>query len=113
MTTNTTALDSSALDSSAADPFAPARLGSLHLRNRLITCAAFEGRTPDVLVTDGLIDFHREVDVGGVEISTVAYCAIFPEGRTDCHQIWLRPEAAAGLVWPTEALHTDGSCAAA
>lgn len=118
MTTNITAPDSSAPDPSAPDPsapdpFAPARLGPLHLRNRLIKCATFEGRTPDALVTDDLIEFHREVAAGGVGISTVAYCAISPEGRTDRHQIWLRPEAAPGLVRLTEAIHAEGARAAA
>ena len=79
------------------DPFAPARLGPLRTRNRLIKCATFEGMTPDALVTDELIEFHREVAAGGAAISTVAYCAVAPEGRTDRHQIWLRPDAVAGL----------------
>ena len=59
-----------------ADPFASATLGPLTLRNRLIKCATFEGMTPDALVTDELIDFHRTHAAGGVAISTVAYCAI-------------------------------------
>ncbi|MEP9395698.1 NADH:flavin oxidoreductase [Gordonia sp. VNK1] len=95
------------------DPFAPATLGPLRLRNRLIKCATFEGRTPDALVTDDLIDFHREVAAGGVAISTVAYCAISPEGRTDRHQIWLRPDAAPGLTQLTGAIHAEGALAAA
>ena len=36
--------------------------------------------TPDALVTDDLIAFHREVAAGGVAISTVAYCAVTPAG---------------------------------
>jgi 2,4-dienoyl-CoA reductase-like NADH-dependent reductase (Old Yellow Enzyme family) len=95
------------------DPFAPATLGPLRLRNRVIKCATFEGRTPDALVTDDLIDFHREVAAGGVAISTVAYCAISPEGRTDRHQIWLRPDAAPGLTQLTGAIHAEGALAAA
>ena len=97
----------------APDPFSPARLGPLTLRNRLIKCATFEGATPDALVTDDLIDFHREVAAGGVAISTVAYCAVAPEGRTDRHQIWLRPEAAPGLRDLTDAIHAEGALAAA
>lgn len=97
----------------APDPFTPARLGPLTLRNRLIKCATFEGATPDALVTDDLIDFHREVAAGGVAMSTVAYCAVSPEGRTDRHQIWLRGEAAPGLTRLTEAIHAEGALAAA
>lgn len=95
------------------DPFAPATLGPLRLRNRLIKCATFEGRTPDALVTEDLIDFHREVAAGGVAISTVAYCAVSPGGRTDRHQIWLRPDAAPGLTRLTGAIHAEGALAAA
>ncbi|MDL9936945.1 NADH:flavin oxidoreductase [Gordonia sp. ABSL1-1] len=97
----------------AKDPFAPTRLGPLTLRNRLIKCATFEGMTPDALVTDELIDFHRETAAGGVAISTVAYCAVAPEGRTDRHQIWLRDEAAPGLRRLTDAIHAEGALAAA
>jgi len=41
------------------DVFAPARLGPLTLRNRIIKAATFEGATPKGLVTDALVDFHR------------------------------------------------------
>ncbi|GAA1482256.1 NADH:flavin oxidoreductase [Gordonia sinesedis] len=95
------------------DPFAPARLGPLRLRNRLIKCATFEGATPDALVTDDLIAFHREVAAGGVAMTTVAYCAVSPEGRTDRHQLWLRPEAGPGLRRLTDAIHAEGAFAAA
>ncbi|MCF8588589.1 NADH:flavin oxidoreductase [Gordonia liuliyuniae] len=95
------------------DPFSPARLGPITPRNRLIKCATFEGRTPDALVTDELIEFHRETAAGGVGISTVAYCAVSPGGRTDRHQIYMRPEAADGLRRLTDAIHGEGALAAA
>ncbi|MGB3697892.1 MAG: NADH:flavin oxidoreductase [Gordonia sp. (in: high G+C Gram-positive bacteria)] len=97
----------------ATDPFSPATLGPLTLRNRIIKCATFEGMTPDALVTDELIDFHREVAAGGAAMSTVAYCAVAPGGRTDRHQIWMRPEAVAGLTRLTSAIHAEGALAAA
>lgn len=95
------------------DPFAPVKLGPLTLRNRIIKAATFEGMTPDALVTDDLIEFHREHAAGGAAISTVAYCAVSPEGRTDRHQIYLRPEAAPGLQRLTDAVHAEGALAAA
>ncbi|UGT41471.1 NADH:flavin oxidoreductase [Nocardia yamanashiensis] len=95
------------------DVFAPARLGPLTLRNRVIKAATFEGRTPDALVTDELIEFHREVAAGGVGLTTVAYCAVAPGGRTDRHQIWMRPEAVAGLRKLTDAVHAEGAAASA
>ena len=91
--------------------FAPAALGPITLRNRVIKAATFEGRTPDALATDDLIAFHREVAAGGVGMTTVAYCAVAPGGRTDRHQIWMRPEAVAGLRKLTDAVHAEGAAA--
>ncbi|MGY2063338.1 oxidoreductase, partial [Nocardia gipuzkoensis] len=65
------------------------------------------------LVTDELIAFHREMAAGGVAMTTVAYCAVAPGGRTDRHQIWMRPEAVAGLRRLTEAVHAEGAAACA
>jgi len=93
--------------------FTPAQLGPVTLRNRVIKAATFEGRTPDALVTDDLIEFHREHAAGGVAISTVAYCAVSSEGRTDRHQIWMRDEAVPGLRRLTDAIHSEGALAAA
>ncbi|NNH68300.1 NADH:flavin oxidoreductase [Nocardia uniformis] len=95
------------------DIFAPAQLGPLTLRNRVIKAATFEGRTPDALVTDDLIDFHREIAEGGVGLTTVAYCATAPGGRTDRHQIWMRPEAVPGLRRLTDVVHAAGAAASA
>ncbi|MFE4458114.1 NADH:flavin oxidoreductase, partial [Nocardia tengchongensis] len=95
------------------DIFAPAKLGPITLRNRVIKAATFEGRTPKALVTPELIEFHREVAAGGVGMTTVAYCAVAPGGRTDRHQIWMRPEAVAGLRELTDAVHAEGAAASA
>lgn len=93
--------------------FEPATLGPLRLRNRVIKAATFEGRTPNALVTDELIEFHRTVAAGGVGMTTVAYCASSPEGRTDRHQMWMRPEAVPGLTRLTEAVHAEGAAISA
>lgn len=95
------------------DPFAPAQLGPIELRNRFIKAATFEGRTPDALVTDDLIDFHRELAVGGIGMTTVAYCAVAPEGRTDGFQLYWRPEALPGLARLTQAVHSEGAAISA
>ncbi|MFF2085838.1 NADH:flavin oxidoreductase [Nocardia sp. NPDC058176] len=96
-----------------SDVLAPARLGPLTLRNRVIKAATFEGRTPEALVTDELVEFHREVAAGGVGMTTVAYCAVAPGGRTDRHQIWMRPEAVPGLRRLTDAVHAEGAAISA
>ncbi|MEW2359072.1 NADH:flavin oxidoreductase [Spirillospora sp. NPDC029432] len=97
----------------APDVLAPARLGPLTLRNRVIKAATFEGATPDALVTDELIEYHRRPAAGGVGMTTVAYCAVAPEGRTERRQIWMRPEAVPGLRRLTDAIHAEGAAVSA
>ena len=93
--------------------FESARLGPVTLRNRIIKAATFEGVMPEGLVSEALIDFHRRVASGGAGMTTVAYLAVSPEGRTDRHCIFLRPEALTGLRRLTEAVHQDGAAVAA
>ncbi|AEF39413.1 Oxidoreductase [Hoyosella subflava DQS3-9A1] len=95
------------------DVLTPARLGPITLRNRVIKAATFEGRTPHALVTDDLIEFHRAVAAGGVGMTTVAYCAVAPEGRTQHGQLWMRPEAVPGLQRLTDAVHQEGAAVSA
>ncbi|MGV0794101.1 NADH:flavin oxidoreductase [Mycolicibacterium sp. XJ1819] len=93
--------------------FTPAKLGPVTLRNRIIKAATFEACTPDALVTDDLITYHRLPAAGGVGMTTVAYCAVAPGGRTDGWQIWMRPEAVPGLKRLTEAIHSEGAAISA
>lgn len=97
----------------APDVFNPAKLGPLTLRNRVIKAATFEARTPDALVTDDLIEYHRLPAAGGVAMTTVAYCAVSPGGRTGGNQIWMRPHAVPGLRRLTEAIHAEGAAISA
>ncbi|GAA2364161.1 NADH:flavin oxidoreductase [Saccharopolyspora halophila] len=92
---------------------APAALGPVRLRNRTIKAATYENRARRGLVTDELIDFHVRHGAGGVGMTTVAYCAVAPEGRTDGNQIVWRPEAAPGLRRLTEAVHARGAAVSA
>src|SRR6478735_4120102 len=57
------------------DVFAPATLGPVRLRNRIVKAATFEGRTPHGQVTDDLVDHHLAVTRGGVGLTTVARLA--------------------------------------
>jgi 2,4-dienoyl-CoA reductase-like NADH-dependent reductase (Old Yellow Enzyme family) len=93
--------------------FAPATLGPLTLRNRIIKAATFEGMTPGGVVSDGLIAFHRRVAAGGAAMSTVAYLAVSPEGRTDRHCLLLSEDTVPGLRRLTDAVHAEGAAAAA
>ncbi len=93
--------------------FETARLGPITLRNRTIKAATFEGMTPHGLVTDELIEFHRRVAAGGVGMTTVAYCAVAPEGRTERRQLHWRDEAMPGLRRLTDAVHAEGAAVSA
>ncbi|WP_156662995.1 NADH:flavin oxidoreductase [Mycobacterium sp. 1274761.0] len=93
--------------------FAPAKLGPVTLRNRIIKAATFEASTPNALVTDDLITYHRLPAAGGVGMTTVAYCAVSPGGRTDGWQIWMRPDAVPGLKRLTETIHAEGAAISA
>ena len=93
--------------------FAPATLGPLTLRNRIIKAATFEGVTPGGKVSDELIEFHRRVAAGGAALSTVAYLAVSPEGRTDRHCLLLSEDTLPGLRRLTDAVHAEGAAAAA
>src|SRR3546814_394338 len=95
------------------DPFAPATLSPVRLRNRVVKAATFEGRTPDGVVSDALIDFHRTMAAGGVGLTTVAYCAVAPEGRTHAEQLVIGPRTAPGLARLADAVHAEGGAISA
>ncbi|MGL5441142.1 MAG: NADH:flavin oxidoreductase, partial [[Mycobacterium] stephanolepidis] len=95
------------------DVLAPARLGPITLRNRTIKAATFEAASPDAFVTDDLIEYHRRPALGGVGMTTVAYCAVAPEGRTEYGQVWMREEALPGLRRLTDAIHDTGAAVSA
>ncbi len=94
------------------DVFAPAALGPVTLRNRVVKAATFEGRTPHGRVTDELIDYHLAVAKGGVGLTTVAYLAVAPEGRTHREQIVVGEDTRAGLARLAEAVHAAGAAIA-
>ena len=50
------------------DPFAPASLGPLQLRNRIVKAATFEGVMPAGAVSDELVEFHLRVARGGAAL---------------------------------------------
>lgn len=97
----------------APDVFGPADLGPARLRNRVVKAATFEGASPRGRVTDELVDFHVRHAAGGVGMTTVAYCAVSPEGRTDRHQVLMRQDAVPGLNRLTEAVHAEGAAVSA
>jgi len=95
------------------DPFSSVNLGPLRMRNRFIKAATFEGLTRDTTVSDRLVEFHRQIAAGGVAMTTVAYCAVSPEGSTDGSTLLLRQEAVRGLTRLADAVHAEGALVSA
>lgn len=95
------------------DLFAPVTLGPVTLRNRIIKAATSEGRSPEGLVTDDLIDFHLDYIRGGAGMTTVAYCCVSPEGASAPGQILMSEKALPGLKRLTDAIHAEGGAVAA
>ena len=95
-----------------SDLFAAVQLGPVTLRNRVIKAATSEGRSPDGLVTDDLIAFHRAF-AEGVGMTTVAYCCVSPEGASAPGQILMSQAALPGLRTLTDAIHHAGAAISA
>jgi 2,4-dienoyl-CoA reductase-like NADH-dependent reductase (Old Yellow Enzyme family) len=96
----------------ASRAFTPYPLGPIELRNRIVKCGTNEGLSRDGLMTDALLEWHREFAVGGVAMTTLAYCSVSADGRTFRDQIWMRDEALPGLRRFTDAIHAEGARAA-
>ena len=95
------------------DVFSPGRIGPLTLRNRVLKAATYEGLSHRGRVTTDLVDFHRQYAAGGVAMTTVAYCAVAPDGRTAPDQILWTEEAMPGLRTLTDAVHDEGAAVSA
>ena len=91
----------------------PGTIGPLTLRNRVIKAATYEGLSHASRVTRDLVDFHRAYAAGGVGMTTVAYCAVAPDGRTAPEQVLWTDEAMPGLRALTDAVHAEGAAVSA
>lgn len=91
----------------------PVALGPITLRNRVVKAATFEGRCTKNLVSDDLVEFHREYAAGGVGMTTLAFCAVSRNARGAPGEIVLSAEAVPGLTRLAEAVHGEGAAAAA
>jgi 2,4-dienoyl-CoA reductase-like NADH-dependent reductase (Old Yellow Enzyme family) len=97
----------------ARDPFAPATLGPIRLRNRIVKAATFEGATRGHLPSERLIEFHRRMAAGGVGLTTVAFCAVSRDGIGTPNEIILSDAAVPGLSRLADAVHAEGAAVAA
>lgn len=89
----------------------PLRIGPLTLRNRIVKTATYEGMSPGGLPSDALRDHHAHLAGQGVALTTVAYGAVHPDGRTFSEQLLVGPEALPGLRALTDAVHAQGGLA--
>jgi 2,4-dienoyl-CoA reductase-like NADH-dependent reductase (Old Yellow Enzyme family) len=95
------------------EPFAPARLGPIELRNRVVKAATFEGMSPRNVVSDTLIEFHRRMAAGGVAMTTVSYIAVSRDGMGAPAEIYIHDAAAEGLARIADVVHAEGARIAA
>lgn len=69
--------------------FSPALLGSLELKNRFIKAATYEGKSPDGVPGELLLDFHRAIVEGGIAMTTLGYCTTEADGRINDQMMWM------------------------
>jgi 2,4-dienoyl-CoA reductase-like NADH-dependent reductase (Old Yellow Enzyme family) len=92
-----------------ADPFAPAMLGPVQLRNRVLKAATFEGMSPRNVVSNSLIEFHRKIAAGGAAMTTVSYIAVSRDGMGAPAEIFIHDAAADGLARIADVVHAEGA----
>jgi 2,4-dienoyl-CoA reductase-like NADH-dependent reductase (Old Yellow Enzyme family) len=92
-----------------ADPFGPARLGPIELRNRIFKAATFEGMSPANVVSPELVEFHRRMAGGGVAMTTLSYIAVSRDGMGAPNEIYIHDAAADGLAGIAAAVHAEGA----
>ncbi|MDX2274602.1 MAG: NADH:flavin oxidoreductase [Hyphomonadaceae bacterium] len=93
--------------------FTPVKLGPLTLRNRFIKTATNEGGAPGELPSAALKRHHVRMAEGGVGMTTVAYCAVSPDGKTFTDQLRLAPEWLPEFKAITDAVHKSGAAVSA
>lgn len=89
------------------------QVGPLRLKNRIIKAATNEGMAPGGVPSRMLVEYHRRVAAGGAALTTVAYCAVSPDGRTFPDQVCLDTQSLPHLRALTDAVHAAGGKACA
>jgi len=78
--------------------FSPAKLGNLELKNRIIKAATYEGKTPNGMPGDLLLDFHKAVVEGGTAMTTIGYCTTEADGRINDQMMWMHEDIRSQLT---------------
>ena len=92
-----------------SDAFSPLALGPITLPNRFIRSGANEMMTHGSVPTRSLLEFHRRLAAGGVGMTTLAYVAVSPDGRTFESQGVMSPETMPHYRAIAEAVHAQGA----
>ena len=89
--------------------FTPARLGGLQIKNRIIKSATYEGMSPQGVASKALLKHHEALALGGVGMTTVAYCSVSEAGRTFEDQLTLCQESHPLLRELTDTVNRAGA----
>ena len=95
------------------DPFSPLTIGPITLRNRFIRSGANEMMTRRGRPQKSLVELHRAIAAGGIGMTTLAYVAVSPDGRTFADQGVLNEAAIPYYRAVTAAVHGQGACVSA
>lgn len=87
----------------------PARLNGLELRNRVFKAATFEGMTENGGPGDKLIKLHEDIAQGGVALTTLAYCAVEPDGKVKDNMMHMHEGIRPQLERFTQTMHNAGA----
>ncbi|HET8613504.1 MAG TPA: NADH:flavin oxidoreductase [Sphingomonas sp.] len=95
------------------DPFSPVTIGPITIRNRFIRSGANEMMTRGSAPQKSLLEFHRRLAAGGVGMTTLAYIAVSPDGRTFVDQGMLTDASLPHYRAVTDAVHAEGAAVSA
>jgi 2,4-dienoyl-CoA reductase-like NADH-dependent reductase (Old Yellow Enzyme family) len=96
-----------------ARAYEPLRLRGLTLRNRFIKSATYEGESTSDGPGEAVARHHARLAEGGVALTTLAYCAVEPDGRTFERQTVLSTASMPALQRLTEGVHAHGGAVGA
>lgn len=91
----------------------PLSFAGLTLRNRIAMPPMWSGRaTPDGLVTDAIIDYHRTRAAAGTALVIVEHSFVHPRGRHSSTQMGIHTDTAVpGLTRLADAIRAEGAVA--
>lgn len=92
--------------------FTPFSLGGLTLKNRFVKPATYEGMAVGGVPSASLMRHHAALARGGVALTTVAYGAVDPSGKTFAEQLTITADATRHLAALTDAVHRAGGAVA-